>query len=64
MRIKDILKEKGMTSKELADRIGKCPQYTSNIINGGKGMSISTLSQIAIALDVEFRDLFTPTKNQ
>lgn len=41
--------------------MGKAPQYVSNIINGGKGASISTLIEVAKSLDVEFRDLFATT---
>lgn len=61
LRIKDILLEKNMTSKELAERMGKAPQYVSNIINGGKGASISTLIEVAKTLNVEFRELFAST---
>ena len=62
LRIKDILSNKNMTSKELAEKMGKAPQYVSNIINGGKGASISTLIEVAKALNIEFRDLFATTK--
>lgn len=58
LRIKEILLEKGLSSKELAIRMEKAPQYVSNIINGGKGISVSTLIDIAKALEVEFRELF------
>ena len=58
LRIKEILSEKGMTSKQLAERMGKAPQYISNVINGGKGASIPTLIEVAKALNVEFKDLF------
>ena len=61
LRIKDILSDKNMTSKELAKKMGKAPQYVSNIINGGKGASIPTLIEVAKVLDVEFRDLFAAT---
>jgi len=64
LRVKEILAQKGMTSKELAERMNKAPQYVSNIINGGKGVSISTLVGIAQTLDVEFRDLFSPIKQK
>ena len=56
--IKDILKAKGITSKELASMLGKAPQYVSNIINGGKGASISTLEEISTALNVPMWQLF------
>jgi transcriptional regulator with XRE-family HTH domain len=63
LRIKEILNEKGMTSKELAEKMGKSKQYISNILTGGKGMSIATLVEIAKILDIEFRDLFAFTRD-
>lgn len=64
LRIKDILKEKGISSKELAESLGKAPQYISNIINGGKGASLSTLNEIADILNVNMSELFAPTKEE
>ncbi len=58
LRIKEILVSKGMTAKALAEKMGKAPQYVSNIINGGKGMSVATLTEIAINLDIDFWQLF------
>lgn len=58
LRIKDILKEKCLTSKALAEKLGKAPQYVNNIINGGKGVSLNTLNDIAETLDVPFSSLF------
>lgn len=63
LRIKEILKEKGISQIELAEKMGKSKQYISNIFTGGKGMSIATLVEIAKILDVEFRDLFAITGN-
>lgn len=47
LRIKEILKEKGISQIELAEKMGKSKQYISNIVTGGKGMSIATLVEIA-----------------
>lgn len=58
LRIKDILKEKGLTSKALAEKLGKAPQYINNVINGGKGVSLNTLNDIARELKVPFSSLF------
>lgn len=58
LRIKAILREKGITSKELAEKMGKTPQYISNTITGTKSASFAVLSEIASALDVEFWELF------
>jgi plasmid maintenance system antidote protein VapI len=44
LRIKEILKERNMTSKSLAESMRKAPQYISNIINGGKGVSINSVA--------------------
>ena len=58
LRIKDILKEQGLTSKALAEKLGKAPQYVNNIINGGKGVSLNTLNDIANELQVSVASLF------
>lgn len=58
LRIKAILKEKGITSKDLAAQMGKTPQYISNTITGTKSASFAVLSEIASALGVEFWELF------
>ena len=58
LRIKEILKERNMTSKSLAESMGKAPQYISNVINGGKGVSINSLEEIAKHLNVPISSLF------
>jgi transcriptional regulator with XRE-family HTH domain len=56
MRIKEVLKEKGMTAKELAVKIGVTPPSISVAINGN--MTIEMLNRIADALGVPVTDLF------
>lgn len=70
LRIREILAQKGMTNKALADKMGVLPQYISNILNG-RGLSVNALMKIAEALSVEFGDLFvssftpnTPFENE
>ena len=58
LRIKEILKERNMTAKSLAESMGKKPQYINSIINGGKGASINTLEEVAKHLDVPISSLF------
>ena len=58
LRIKEILKERDMTSKSLAESMGKRPQYISNVINGGKGVSVNSLEEIAKHLNVPISSLF------
>lgn len=62
LRIKEILKERGMQAKDLAEKLGKSKSYISDVMNCKKGISISSLTDIARALDVEFRDLFAYTR--
>ena len=63
LRIKEILKERNMTGKSLAESMGKAPQYISNVINGGKGVSINSLEEIAKHLDVPISSLFADYKS-
>ncbi|MEG1693460.1 MAG: helix-turn-helix transcriptional regulator [Bacteroidales bacterium] len=56
LRIQDILKEKGITQKELAEKIGTSPSSLAQVIKGN--ISIDTLYKIAEALGVEITDLF------
>ena len=63
LRVKEILKEKKLTQKDLAARLDVSPQYISNILNAGAGVSVNALVEFAKALDVEFRDLFATTKD-
>lgn len=56
LRIKDLLKEKGVTAKELAERIGISQPAMSFAINGNP--TVETLEKIAKALGVTIPDLF------
>jgi transcriptional regulator with XRE-family HTH domain len=60
MRIKEIMKEKKMTSKELAAKMGISPPSVSVAIRGN--MTIDMLKRIAAALDVSVADLFEEKK--
>ena len=60
LRIKELLKEKGITLKDLAAMLGITNVALSRIVNGNT--TIETLRKIAEALDVDVRELITPTK--
>lgn len=62
LRVKEILKSKGVTATSLAERVGITRANTSNIINGKTHPSLPTLEKIAQAIDVDIRELFEPTK--
>lgn len=61
LRIKEVLKEKGITLKDLAIMLGITNVALSRIANGNT--TIETLRKIAYVLDVDVRDLIEPTKS-
>lgn len=60
MRIKELLKEKHITQKELAARMGISDGTLSNILSGRFSPTKDTLQRIADALGVDIAELFTP----
>jgi len=59
--IKQIMRDKGITVAELADRMGKAQPTISNLL-AKQNMTIDTLNAFAEALEVEVADLF-PVSN-
>lgn len=55
-RIKELLKERNMTQKELAQKIGVSAVSLNRYLTGNT--SVSSLEKIAEALDVEISELF------
>lgn len=58
VRLKDIMKERGVTSAKLSDMIGISKVTVSNLINNKTAPSLDTLEKIATALDVPMWQLF------
>jgi len=58
LRLKELLAEKGFSSKYLAEKVGVTPATISNINNGNHFPKEELLVNIAKVLDVEVRDLF------
>lgn len=56
MRVKDLLKEKGVTAKELAARLNLSEGALSQSLNGNP--TLERLNQIASALGVSVAELF------
>ena len=56
MRIRDILKEQGITTKELAEKMGISQSALNQSISGNP--SVKVLTNIADALDVPVWQLF------
>lgn len=63
-RIKEVMLEQGITGKELAERMGKTPQYISGIVRGVDSASVEVLSKIAKAMNVPLSSLFSDYKSQ
>ena len=58
LRINEILKEKRITNREFANRLGKSPQYTNSIVKERAGASITMLSKMAEVLGVQLSEMF------
>jgi len=63
LRLKDLLKEKEITGKELADEVGLSVTGMSNIVKGKSLPRQDILLKIATKLDVDIKDLFHSTKD-
>ena len=61
-RVKDVLKEQGRSQVWLAEKIGKSYVIVTNYCNNNTQPSIRILRQIAIALDIDVRELLISTK--
>ena len=60
MRVKEILKERGITAKELAAKIGMTETGLSIAISEKGNPPLRRLQDIASALDVSVAELFAP----
>lgn len=61
-RIKEVLKEKGVTATALAEELGVSNNTITRVANETAKPSIDLLQGIAEKLDVDIRELFHPTK--
>ena len=64
LRLKEILKEKGITGKEFALMVNITEASVSNLVKGDSIPRKQLLIDIAAALDVDLKDLFVSTKPQ
>jgi len=62
-RIKDILQEKGIKQTWLADRLGKSFNTVNGYVQNRQQPRLEVLSQIALILDIDVRELIMPTKD-
>jgi len=62
LRLKEVLKEKGISGKELAEAVNVSENTISFIVTGKTQPRFELLKQIAKVLDVDIKDLFYSTK--
>lgn len=62
MRVKELLRSKGMTAKELAGKLGISEGALSQSIKEGANPNLQTLMKIASALEVSVSELFDAPK--
>lgn len=62
IRLKEVLSEKGITQKELAERLGITVVGMSKIATGNP--TVETLEKIANALGIEVWELFKATEDK
>lgn len=62
LRLKDIMKEKGVSREDLANKVGVSMTTISNISTEKNYPTIPLLLSMAEALDVDIREMFVPTK--
>ncbi|MDO4771885.1 helix-turn-helix domain-containing protein [Porphyromonas sp.] len=61
-KIREVLKEKGMSQMKLSARLGKSFNMVNLYVGNKHQPSIPTLYQIAEILDVDVRDLLVSNK--
>lgn len=52
VQLKKLMEEKGITKKELAERMGVSPSYITKIF-GGSNISLKTIAKVLSALEVD-----------
>tara|TARA_R110000772_G_scaffold229162_1_gene339998 strand:- start:444 stop:719 length:276 start_codon:yes stop_codon:yes gene_type:complete len=64
LRLKEVLKEKGVSGKDLSEGVEVTTSSISNIVNGNHFPKPELLRKIADFLNVDIRELFIPTMEQ
>ncbi|QDZ63238.1 XRE family transcriptional regulator [Elizabethkingia bruuniana] len=64
LRVKELLKEKGISQKELAEKLNMTETGLSISINENGNPPLKRLEEIANALNVDFLELFIKNQNE
>jgi putative transcriptional regulator len=62
-RIKSVLVEKDIAQKDLAKKVKRTPNTITRICNNDSQPTLKLLREIALALNVDIRELLLPTKD-
>lgn len=63
-RIKEVLEEKGIKQKWLAERLGKSYNMVNSYVHNRRQPSLEVLNLIAKLLDIDIRELLISTKDE
>lgn len=61
-RIKSVLADKDISQKDLAKKVKRTPTTITRICNNDSQPTLKLLREIAIALNIDIRELLVPTK--
>lgn len=61
-RLTEALQETGVTKAELARRLGRTPGFVSQVLGGGRNLTLRTIADIAVALDLRPAFKLSPDK--
>ncbi len=64
MHIKDILKQRGLTQNDLAERLGINRVSLSRLLSDKNDMRISTIKKIADAIGCDVTEFFAPEEKE
>jgi DNA-binding Xre family transcriptional regulator len=62
-QLKELMESKGISKKELAERMGVSPSYITRIF-GADNISLKTVAKVLAALEVNGRISLTPSKRE
>lgn len=60
IRVLDILRSKGMTQKDLANKMGVSPQFINKIVKGQENLSLETIAKLSHVLGIPLIEVTAP----
>jgi transcriptional regulator with XRE-family HTH domain len=61
IQIGSVLKQKEMTQKELAEKMGCSPQFVSTLLKGSENLTLETICKIEKALEIKLINVVSAT---